>query len=106
MWQLQHSEAGAVPANAILHHTAQQTTTTTGGYFTCQAVRQHLKIKRHTNCKSFSIPRIISDSWHGTPDGLLLIPLMMLAFPKPDAEITGEHIEDALLRRMNSMCGR
>lgn len=48
---------------------------------------------------------MISDTWKGIPE-TLVIPLITLVFPGSDAEITGEQHEDALLRRMSSMCGR
>lgn len=47
----------------------------------------------------------ISQDWQSLPETLQM-PFTVLLFPGSDADITGEHIEDALSRIIHSICGR
>lgn len=47
----------------------------------------------------------MSQDWEGLPSNMLT-PFIAVLIPASDADITGEDIDDALSRRMQSMCGR
>lgn len=66
---------------------------------------QEVILRMITNLKSLATCITISQDWKGFPLDLLT-PFTALLFPGPDADTTGEHIEDALSRKMCSICGR
>lgn len=59
----------------------------------------------HTTGRSPSIKSKISHNWRGAGQTLGK-PFRTLLFPGSDADITGEHIDNALSRIILSICGR
>lgn len=66
---------------------------------------QEIILRTLTNRKSLSTCITISHDWKGFPLHLLTY-FTALLFPGPKADTTGEHIKDALSRKMRSICGR
>lgn len=64
-----------------------------------------VQTQTHTKLGSLSTCITISQHWQGM-SSTMLMPLISMRFFASKAETTGEDMEDALSRRMRSMCGR
>lgn len=62
-------------------------------------------MQTYTTSRSLSIRSTISHNWWGISHALEK-PLRTLLFPGSDADITGEHRDNALSRMILSICGR
>lgn len=63
-----------------------------------------VRLQENTSWKSLSVCIIMSQDWQGL--SLKLSPFTVALIPPSVADTTSEHTDDALSRRMCSMCGR